>query len=915
MVRWSVCWSLLLLAPAWSAMRVGPLPLEPSLAVYLVADGRPAAARIVVRQTTAREPERLLVRVLDPAEQLALWRWVEWLPAADRPTGPGRDELLLRDLSSPPQPGEVIFDHTVELTGSGVYQLRLLAGARNSTAEIEVSRELPYGFSQQNGDYQPARPPGGAWHVFVPPHADELTLQGAPLEVRDATDRPRARTDSPRRHTVALTAADAGTVFTVRPPASGDVRFRAAGFPLILCSSAAAARAIHASVEQLPDGTVVCWQFQRRLAELLPRLLAPAQVGDARALTERLATRRAAWLADPLRNAVLRESYLATVEHWLSRQNVDPASPWGGAMDGWQPYAGQAGPGRRWDRFRPLDGLYAGASSHCGNAAEHLARAALLKDPTNPYQGRRELLVRAAAAGLRDLMVVQEAEVFPGLNDLDPYPGMHAFAFGQKTFTGFGLAAPHLPDDVRRLWSEGLRHLVDRAYGDYLVSARNQSSHYLVAFQAYADGAGDPLYRDLAHLWARRWVRGQHPAGFHQEATGPCASYIGMTHWHEAVYYRMSGDAAVLDGLRRGYRFFNHTVAPEPDGRPLGGFNFNHRVGDSFAQEQWSGAKGILDEVLPEVGVWAEPPRTKAEATAQIERFLAKPELPLYADITTPRYLHFAAPQRGTWPAAEPEPFLRNFADEMIAVKRAGYYTVVYVGKPAAGDHYIRGREDLRQPVAGDRETDGGDLPNARKITPFLGGGLTGFWTPDYGHSLMATAWSPTCHHGLVATATDGRRYWEDYFRHRFRLDAAGSRLVIEGHLEQVPVDYRRQYHFGDQTLEVDLELTATADVALTSLVENLPYVRGPWKARGADARVGATSSGPARADRFTITDQQGRGIEVMFDEPAQLNLVPNGLKAGNWRAYQIGRVEVVLPPRLQRGQQVAVRYLVRALR
>ena len=33
----------------------------------------------------------------------------------------------------------------------------------------------------------------------------------------------------------------------------------------------------------------------------------------------------------------------------------------------------------------------------------------------------------------------------------------------------------------------------------------------------------------------------------------------------------------ILDAVRRPYRFLNYTVAPEPDGKMPGGFNFNHR--------------------------------------------------------------------------------------------------------------------------------------------------------------------------------------------------------------------------------------------------------------------------------------------------------------------------------------------------
>ena len=140
------------------------------------------------------------------------------------------------------------------------------------------------------------------------------------------------------------------------------------------------------------------------------------------------------------------------------------------------------------------------------------------------------------------------------------------------------------------MWAEWLRRVIDRSLPDSLVSARNQSSHYLVAYHAYATGSGDPLYRDTARLFARRWIRGQHPSGFHQEATGPCPSYIGMTHWHEAVYYRMSKDPEILESLRRSTP---SSTTRSPRSRMGGclGFNFAHRVGEGFYLEQYGGAR------------------------------------------------------------------------------------------------------------------------------------------------------------------------------------------------------------------------------------------------------------------------------------------------------------------------------------
>jgi len=910
---------LVLSAGRVEAAPVGPIPLRPAVALYVVCDGTPCEARIIVRQGPRPTPERLMARVFTPDERLLFWRYVEYVPAKDQAgiTSPG---IELRDAAHPPTLGDLLLDETVRLNAAGIYQIRLVGGAQNSTAEVILPRDLPYGISCQNGTYSPWDAKLSSLYAYVPPRAEELTVVEGPAVVRDAQGKELAQLEPGKQQAIPVTQTE--TVWRFDLPDPKGWQLRAAGFPLILCTTAEAARAIRASVEVLPDGTVVCHQFQRRIAEMLPRLLDPAKVGTAEKLIVPLATRKEAWLAHPIRATKLMQAFLPMVEHWLRRQNVDPASHWGGSLNGWQEFAGKPGREGRWDRLKAIQGLYAGASDHYGGGAEHLALAALHDDPTNPYFGRQELLYRAAAAALRDLMVLSESEVFPGVADLDPYPGMMAFALGQKTLPVFGTAAPHLPTEVRALWAEGLRRVVDRCLPDDLVSARNQSSHYLVAYHAYATGSGDPLYRDMARLFARRWIRGQHPSGFHQEATGPCPSYIGMTHWHEAVYYRMSKDPEILESLRRSYAFFNHTVAPEPDGRMLGGFNFAHRVGEGFYLEQYGGARGILGDVLPEVGLWAGPApspeeeaKQRADAMQHVERFLAEPTLPRYPDIGTPRYLYHAEPDRSaTWPAREPGSFVRNLSNELVAVKRPGYYAVIYVGKPAAGEFYIRKREDLRLPFPGGIEENGGVLPEVRNATPFLGGGLTGFWTPEYGHSVMAAAWSPTTHHGVMLTAPDGKRYWEDYFAHTFELDEAAGTLVISGRIEGWPLAYRRAYRFGDDALEVVLTLTAEKEMAARSLVENIPFARGGWKARGATLSAGEKHAGEASSDRLTVTDSTGAGIEIRFDQPRALLLVPEGLKAGGWRDLQFGRAEVRLPEKLAAGQTIELRYTIRPI-
>ena len=914
---WLAVYVAVTLAASASAETLGPFQPRPALALYVVADGQPCSARIVVRQGQRADPQRFLLRAFDPDERLVLWHYVEYADPDTIANVTPVEGIELRPSEPLPAEGDVLLDAPLPLDRQGVYQIRISTGWRDPTVELELDRPLSYGVCGQNGDFLPWPDQPPQLHAYVPPHAEELALRGGPAVVIDDSGQALARLeDAKGEATIPIEKTDVLWQFDFADPASW--KLRAAGFPLILCASPEAARAIKASVEVLPDGTVVCHQFQRRIAELLPQILAPENVGRAEDLIVPLADRKDAWLADPLRNVILKDSFLPMIGKWLNSQNLDPSSHWSGSLDGWQEKANAAPPENRWDRLRGIEGLWAGASSHYGAAAEHLAQAALYDAPVNPYHGRRELLYRAAAAALRDLMALAEDETWPGTADLDPYPGVMAFCLGQKTLPVYGVAAAHLPDEIREVWTDGLRHIVDRSFPDTLVTCRNQSSHYLVAFQAFADGSGDPRYETLTRLYARRWARGQHQTGYHMECIGPDASYIGMTHWHEAVYYRMSEDPVVLESLRRSYRLFNHTVGPEPDGRMLGGFNFNHRVGEGFYFEQWSGAKGILDDVLPEVGVWAGPKPTPEEQQArrdkaieQIEKFLAEPKEPLYSGITGYDYWHFAQPDRSAvFPCQEQEPFIRQFADEFVFVKRPAYYTYVYTGQPA-GEYYIRPRETLRLPLPDNAETNGGYLPGAKSITPFVGGGLSGFWTPEYGHSLMAANWAPTTHHGIIATAKDGKRYWEDYHAQEHQLDPDAGTLTFTGRIESLPLTYERRYTFEDDRLIVELKLTAEEDLDLADLVECIPLARGGWKPRGATIEAAGQTEGTVTSDRFRVTDSEGAGVEFTFSQPQTLRLIPEGLQTSGWRKLQIGRVELALPATAKAGKVGELSYEV----
>jgi hypothetical protein len=284
---------------------------------------------------------------------------------------------------------------------------------------------------------------------------------------------------------------------------------------------------------------------------------------------------------------------------------------------------------------------------------------------TNPFYARKSLLYRSALAALADLAALPESEIWQ--SDETDLNGMYAggtiaFTVGRKVLATYGdvgfflrklfcHSSPSIEEatkyacgsfsaaalseqdwekwnfttqeialwkEIFAAWTVGVQRVAYRLYPNNLVSSRNQSAHFLVGFQQLALGSGDPFDFQLSNDYVDRWVASQDASGYFMESLGPDASYNGMSNFYAAEFYLNSCKAnmegcnrKIKDSLAKAYKFFNYTVAPEPrapDSAPqlLGGFNFNHRVGAGFHEEQFAGARGVALNI-PEVNAWTQP--------------------------------------------------------------------------------------------------------------------------------------------------------------------------------------------------------------------------------------------------------------------------------------------------------------------
>ena len=302
---------------------------RPAIAAYIVVSS-PITAAVTVRHTDPGKDERVMLRVFDPDEKLVFWKYSETKKA-------------------PAQNG-VIIAEKISLSVPGVYQVRISAGSFAAAADIGVPEGTPSGVSFQNGDFTAWDGMPAATFAFMPPHAESLSVNGGPLEILDGN----GRTIFSGTQKGTIPVAQEKTVWQFK--LGTGAKFKAWGFPLILCNTEEAAKAIHASVEELPDGTVVCWKFQGRIHELLKELVAEKYTGRNDALIADFGAVKTALMKDPVRNSLLANPFdgiLCSINALVRSQNLDPKSHWCGALDAWNDLESKPSPQNRWDRLRP----------------------------------------------------------------------------------------------------------------------------------------------------------------------------------------------------------------------------------------------------------------------------------------------------------------------------------------------------------------------------------------------------------------------------------------------------------------------------------------------------------------------------------------------------------------------------------
>ncbi|MBN2640453.1 MAG: hypothetical protein JXR78_02245, partial [Victivallales bacterium] len=108
-------------------------------------------------------------------------------------------------------------------------------------------------------------------------------------------------------------------------------------------------------------------------------------------------------------------------------------------------------------------------------------------------------------------------------------------------------------------------------------------------------------------------------------------------------------------------------------------------------------------------------------------------------------------------------------------------------------------------------------------------------------------------------------------------------------------------YTFHPEKIDIDLFIDATEDINMTRFMEVIPVPLGEAKSR--DISISKESS-----TIIKIHDTQNHGVVIQFNSPQEFHVCKNGLKNGS---LQIGRIEIILPSKLRKGQQINLKYQI----
>ena len=849
-------------ARAQEGRLAGPFVAD-SLAFFIVHEGGPLEVRLEVSRTSAEVKRQgnigyrhaVYWQLFDAEERLVNHEYARFDDATE----------LAMALAAEPADAP-----------AGIYQVRAtVPPGTGMSVDLQTEPAAPFGIMPRRCRlHEGSKGQFSEAYLYVPEGCDALKLNtyAASVTVRDG-GRTIGEAKGGKAAEVEVTAGQVYGVALAFDWEGGGVGIN--GAPPILCPSEEVAERIAGSVEETADGRKPAHRFQVRMWEWMQGL----SEEDLRVEAEPLEPLLEHWLQDPRNAGLLGQggpfNHIARI---LQDQDQDPKSETYGL----------------------------------GTETAWLGPAFVIEEPLNPYRRKREILNRLVLHEFAWFLKLGENGTLDA-NDWNHYGGGDGLFDGPRFFQ-FGYVAPHIDEELRELWLEGVSHLISRWVFDR-VSCENQTSSRMWNLEMLHLGSGEEIYQTLAREFARDFyspeLNGFFETGYHQERYGPDATYNGLCASNQAAYYRHSGDELAREGLRKTYDLFNHTVAPEPNGRMLGASNFSHRTSGSWVQRQWNGGVRLMSGELPEAGVWyagEDPGVRRAKALEDIKQGLARE----YSDDWYEQYMRWVdsyayhpwtrffteymfPPEtvaEGTWPVLASERFTKLVNNEFVFMRRPGYYAAVYIGDTSSD--WVRASIKPEPCLEGWELTEGVFQPtdaNSKKLAWQPTQGLSMLWTPEYGSCILGANWNVYTGQLVRADLADGKVSWPDYWELEKAWDAEAETLTLTQRMFDLPISVTRRMAFEEEGLRQTVEVAREEGVEVERLVEQLPYVRkegavvlmregGEW-----------VEAEEATTNGVWVGDGSGQGVRFTFAAPVSIR---KGLSSRN-HGFELGLLEIEL--------------------
>ncbi|MFP3904115.1 MAG: hypothetical protein ACLFWB_07720 [Armatimonadota bacterium] len=254
------------------------------------------------------------------------------------------------------------------------------------------------------------------------------------------------------------------------------------------------------------------------------------------------------------------------------------------------------------------------------------------------------------------------------------------------------------------------------------------------------------------------------------------------------------------------------------------------------------------------------------------------------------RWLQYpqAIEKSGELPCVASDRFSRNFNDEFFAIRRPGYYALIYTGHTASD--WIKKRISFKP----------------EQKFPRSGGGLSLLWTPEYGNVLVSMNYHAFCNHQVTAELGDGTVSWPDYWSVDHTWAPEENALSVSCRLYDLPVAVVREYTFSDDSVHQSLTVNFEENVSVEALYEQIPLLKNK---PGFRTEIEGTE---AACTALWIGDEQGRGCIMEFDEPVAISFGPD-LEHKRYSEVQVNTpLQIDLGAAHSAGEEITIGYTTR---